>query len=67
MTAEVELDLKQRLSKLSDEDRKRISAYLIHLNHVSDEGRQEISGLMSEMDAGQKTSLSKFTSEGLNG
>jgi len=60
MNATVELDLKQRLAQLSGEDRRSISAYLLRLKHASDEGKQEISRLMSEMDAGKKTKLSSI-------
>ena len=60
MNATAELDLKQRLSQLSSEDRRSISAYLLRLKHASEEGKKEISRLMSEMDAGKKTKLSSI-------
>jgi hypothetical protein len=58
MDAVAELDIKQRLAKLSVSERRSISAYLLRLKHASQEGREEMSRLMAEMDAGQKTRLS---------
>lgn len=62
MDAAVELEIKQKLSQLSDADRRSISAFLLRLRHSSDEGKQERSRLMSEMDAGAKTRLSDLKS-----
>jgi len=59
MTAILELDLKQRLSSLSERDRREMSAYLIRLKHESYSGRKETSRIMRDMDAGQKTPLSE--------
>lgn len=63
MTASIELDLKQRLARLSERDRRAMSAYLLRLKHQSKSGRQDISKLMKEMDAGRKTRLSKLATE----
>ena len=63
MNAAAELDLKQRLSHLSEEDRRGISAYLLRLKHGSEKGRQEISRLMSEMDSGEKKKLSSLEND----
>lgn len=63
MTASIELDLKQRLARLSERDRRAMSAYLLRLKHQSKRGSQEISELMKEMDAGSKTSLSKLATD----
>jgi hypothetical protein len=63
MTASIELDLKQRLARLSGRDRLAMSAYLLRLKHQSKSGRQGISKLMKEMDAGRKTSLSNLASD----
>lgn len=60
MNAAAELDLKQRLTHLSLEDRQNISAYLLRLKHASGEGQEEITQLMSEMDSGSKTPLSSL-------
>jgi hypothetical protein len=63
MTAARELDLKQRLARLSERDRRSISAYLLKLKHQSKSGRREISKLMQEMDAGKKNRLSTLASD----
>jgi hypothetical protein len=60
MIALDELDLKQRLARLPERDRRAMSAYLLKLKHESKSGRRHISKLMSEMDAGKKTSLSQL-------
>jgi hypothetical protein len=60
MTASLEMDLKQRLARLSEPDRRVMSAYLLRLKHQSKRGRQGVSKLMKEMDAGKKTGLSKL-------
>jgi hypothetical protein len=63
MTASSELDLKQRLARLSERDRRAMSAYLLRLKHESKSGRQGISRLMKEMDSGKKTTLSKLSAD----
>jgi hypothetical protein len=62
MTADMELDLKQRLARLSDKDRRAISAFLLRLKHESKAGRRETTRLMREMDSGKKTKLSALAS-----
>jgi hypothetical protein len=57
MTATAILDIKQRLSKLSDADRRMVSAYLLRLKHESPAGRREATRTMREMDAGKKVRL----------
>lgn len=57
MTAAVELELKQRLSRLSIKDRRAMSAYLLRLKHESSAGRKETSRVMHEMDSGKKIPL----------
>ncbi|MBM3853758.1 MAG: hypothetical protein FJ399_11475 [Verrucomicrobia bacterium] len=57
MTATAILDLKQRLSKLSDADRRMVAAYLLRLKHESPAGRREATRTMREMDAGEKVRL----------
>lgn len=63
MTAPIELDLKQRLARLSERDRRAMSAYLLRLKHQSKRGRESVSKLMEEMDAGKKTGLSKLATD----
>jgi hypothetical protein len=63
MTSSAELELKQRLGRLSERDRRSMSAYLLRLKHQSRSGRQVLSKLMKEMDAGEKTGLAKLAAE----
>jgi hypothetical protein len=63
MTASTELDLKQQLARLSERDRRAMSAFLLRLKHQSKRGRQEISRLMKEMDAGKKTKLTALATD----
>lgn len=63
MTASMELDLKQRLARLSEKERIAMSAYLLRLKHQSHGGRQTLSETMMEMDSGNKTKLSKLASD----
>jgi hypothetical protein len=62
MTATAILDLKQRLSKLSESDRRMASAYLLRLKHESPAGRRETARIMREMDAGKKVRLKDLAS-----
>ena len=57
MTAMAIRDLKQRLSKLSEKDRRMASAYLLRLKNESASGRREISRTVREMDVGKKIRL----------
>ena len=57
MTAEAMLDLKQRLSKLSEADRRTVIAYLLRLKKESPAGRRETARIMKEMDQGKKIRL----------
>ena len=57
MTATAMLDLKQRLARLTAEERHAAAAYLLRLKHESPSGRKETSRLMKEMDGGKKTRL----------
>jgi len=61
MTATAMLDLKQRLARLSESERRAAAAYLLRLKHESPAGRRETSRLMREMDAGKKTRLSNLS------
>jgi hypothetical protein len=57
MTATAMLDLKQRLARLTESERRAAAAYLLRLRHESSAGRRETSRLMREMDVGKKTRL----------
>jgi hypothetical protein len=62
-----ELDLKQRLARLSERDRRAIATYMLKLKHESKSGRRNISKLMKEMDSGKKTPLSQFAGKAGHG
>jgi hypothetical protein len=62
MTAVAILDLKQRLAKLSEADRRMVSAYLLRLKHESPAGRREATRTMKEMDGGKKVRLKDLVS-----
>jgi len=64
MTATAMLDLKQRLARLSETERRAAAAYLLRLRHESAAGRRETSRLMREMDAGKKTRLRDLAKPG---
>lgn len=57
MTSAAILDLKQRLSRLSESDRKMAAAYLLRLKHESAAGKRELSRTMKAMDDGKKVRL----------
>ncbi len=61
MTATAILELKQRLSKLSERDRRVASAFLLRLKHESTSGRKESSRIMREMDSGKKVRLAELS------
>ena len=63
MTDSAELELKQKLARLSEKDRRAMSAYLLRLKHQSKSGRRTTSRLMKEMDSGKKTRLSQLASD----
>ncbi len=63
MTATAMLDLKQRLSMLSEADRRHISVYLLRLKHESPSGRREATRIMKEMDHGKKTKLAELAKQ----
>ena len=58
MEAAIELEIKQKLSQLSDLDLRSISAYLLRLRQASEESKDERTIIMDEMDQGRKTRLS---------
>ncbi len=63
MTATAMLDLKQQLSRLSEADRRQVSAYLLRLKHESPSGRREATRIMKEMDQGKKTKLGELAKQ----
>ncbi len=67
MDALAELDIKQHLSRLTESDRRAISVFLLKLKHASEEGVQESTRMMKEMDGGIKTKLSNLKETIFNG
>jgi hypothetical protein len=63
MTAIAILDLKQRLSKLSETDRRMVAAYLLRLKHESPAGRREATRTMREMNEGKKVRLKDLATQ----
>jgi hypothetical protein len=54
MTATAMLDLKERLGRLTETERRQVAAHLLRLKHESPAWKKEISRRMREMDAGKK-------------
>ena len=52
------LTLKQSLTKLSESERREVSAFIVRLGQESLEWKEETAHRLNEMEAGNKTSLS---------
>jgi hypothetical protein len=59
MSATELLELKQRLSRLSEKERQEAAAFLHRLKQQSPAWQKEMSRRMAEMDAGKKIRLSR--------
>ena len=57
MTATAFLELKQRASKLSESDRRSLSAYLIRLGQERVGWKRETARRLKEMEEGRKVSV----------
>lgn len=57
MTATALLDLKQQLAKLSERERREISAYLMRIKRETPAWRKETARRLDEMAAGKQTSV----------
>jgi hypothetical protein len=60
MTATAFLELKQRASRLSERDRKSLSAYLIRLGHERTGWKKETARRLDAMAAGKKVSVAEL-------
>ena len=60
MTAIVLLDLKQRLARLSETQRRDVSAFLIRLGQETPDWEKETSRRLDDMARGNKTSVSQL-------
>lgn len=56
MTATAFLDLKQRASKLTEKERRELSAFLIRLGQERTDWKQETARRLNAMAAGKKVS-----------
>ena len=63
MTATVALDLKQRIAKLSEAERREVSAFILRIRHESPAWKKEMSKRMKEMDRGKKVRLTEFAKQ----
>ena len=61
------LSLKQQLTKLTDTERKEMSAFLIRLGHENPEWKAETARRLDEMAAGNKTSVQDLRDQLGNG
>jgi hypothetical protein len=57
MTATAFLDLKQRAARLSEKERRDLSAYLIRLGQERPAWKKETARRLNEMAKGKKTSV----------
>lgn len=60
MTATAFLELKQRASKLSEKERRQLSAFLIRLGQERSEWKQETARRLNAMAAGKSTSVAEL-------
>ncbi|MCX6956236.1 MAG: hypothetical protein NTV51_29230 [Verrucomicrobia bacterium] len=63
MTATAALDLKQRLVKLSEAERREISAFLLRIKRETPAWKKEMSRRMKEMDQGKKVRLADLAKQ----
>jgi len=63
MTATAMLDLKQRLGRLSEKERREMAAYLLRLKQESPAWKNEMSRRMREMDKGRKVRLTDLAKQ----
>ncbi len=52
------LTLKQQLTKLSEPERREVSAFIVRLGQESQEWKEETARRLEEMGTGKRTSLS---------
>jgi hypothetical protein len=60
MTAVALLDLKQRLARLSEKERRQTSAFLIRLGQESPAWKKETAQRLQAMAAGKKISVARL-------
>jgi len=57
------LTLKQQLTKLSEPERREVSAFIVRLGQESKEWKEETARRLDEMGAGKRTSLSDLKAQ----
>lgn len=57
------LTLKQQLTKLSELERREVSAFIVRLGQESKEWKEETAHRLDEMAAGKRTSLSDLKAD----
>ena len=60
MTATALLGLKQQLTKLSEQERREVTAFLVRLGQEKSSWKKENSRRLDEMAAGKKTSTAEL-------
>lgn len=60
MTATAFLDLKQRAAKLSEQERRQLSAYLIRLGQDRPAWKRETARRLGDMGKGRKVSVAEL-------
>jgi hypothetical protein len=60
MTATAFLDLKQRAAKLSEQERRQLSAYLIRLGQDRPAWKRETARRLEDMGKGRKVSVAEL-------
>ena len=63
MTAMAALELKQRIAKLSETERREVSAFILRVKHESPAWKKETSRRMKEMDRGKKIRLTDLAKQ----
>jgi hypothetical protein len=63
MTATAALDLKQRIAKLSEAERREVSAFILRIKHESPAWKKETSRRMKDMDRGKKVRLTDLAKQ----
>ncbi|MGJ3243677.1 MAG: hypothetical protein ACFE0O_12095 [Opitutales bacterium] len=54
------LSLKQQLTKLTESERREVSAFIVRLGQASKEWKEETARRLDEMKAGKRTSVSEL-------
>ncbi len=61
------LTLKQQLTKLSESERREVSAFIVRLGQETEEWKRDTTRRLDEMEAGKRTSIPELKDEIANG